>query len=289
MLPDSFVTFLQSVSDSKIFLCASAGNSGDLLLQKGLVTYLENKKHILVADAESADIIMIHGGANINDIWKEGIGLLKSMLQTYPDTKIVVAPHTFEFWETNFESILADATAQIHLFARERSSYDCLQSLNIPANISLYLSNDTAFLLEGTKYLDDLIASSTKSYVLYAMRTDRESAILPLDLDRVPQNFFEKGKLILINWKLNRFIKHTNNGNTASNKSILEDISYLPYAEFVEKVQHASEIHTDRLHVGILAALLKKKVYLYPTKYAKVRGVYNQSLKQYTTVEPQFD
>jgi exopolysaccharide biosynthesis predicted pyruvyltransferase EpsI len=47
---------------------------------------------------------------------------------------------------------------------------------------------------------------------------------------------------------------------------------------FVNYIDRAHEIHTDRLHVGITGALLQKRVYLYDNSYGKVKGVYQHSL-----------
>ena len=45
-------------------------------------------------------------------------------------------------------------------------------------------------------------------------------------------------------------------------------------------VDCADAIITDRLHVGIAAALMGKEVFLLDNTYGKLSGVYNHSLKQ---------
>ena len=50
-------------------------------------------------------------------------------------------------------------------------------------------------------------------------------------------------------------------------------------APFFEALDQYSTIHTDRLHVSIAAALLGKKVHLYPGSYFKNKAVYLSSLK----------
>ena len=54
------------------------------------------------------------------------------------------------------------------------------------------------------------------------------------------------------------------------NKIIQSGYSLKDYNVFVKLISNASEIITDRLYVGILGAMLGKKVYLYKTKYDKV-------------------
>jgi exopolysaccharide biosynthesis predicted pyruvyltransferase EpsI len=289
MTHDPFIDLLERFKDRTFFLSAAAGNSGDVLLQTGLLIYLHNNNFLLTDKIEDADVVLTHGGSNINDIWKAGISLLVENLNKYPDKIFVVAPHTFTFYETNFAAILQEYQQDIHLFAREEYSFAYLESIKRNDSVSIYLSDDTAFLLVGTSYLQKLKAECTNSYVLHAMRTDRESAIISLDLDRVPQNVFEKVRLIIIQFQLRRYLKQVTSKQPRRHPVILQDISYLLYDEFIDKVQHASQVHTDRLHVGILGALLGKPVFLYSTKYSKIKGVYHQSLQAYKHVTPMFD
>lgn len=289
MKSDAFTELLQNNKNKTFFLLAAPGNSGDLLLQKGLETYLHDNDFLLTKDIEMAEVILTHGGSNINDIWKAGISLFLENLKKYPNKIFVVAPHTFTFFETNFGALLEEFTQDIHLFAREKYSFACLESLSFNKNVSIYLSHDTAFLLQGTEYLQRLQAGRTDSYELHAMRTDRESAIVSLDLDRVPQNFLERVKLAIIKYQLRKYITQKLPQSDTTKSVVMQDVSYLLYDDFVHKVQHASVVHTDRLHVGILGALLGKQVFLHATKYNKVKGVYNQSLQAYTNVTPLFD
>jgi len=289
MTNDPFVRLLESYKHRTLFLSAAAGNSGDVLLQKGLQVYLQHNNFLVTDQIEDAEVVLTHGGSNINDIWKAGISLFIENLKKYPAKTFIVAPHTFTFHETDFGALLQECTQDIHLFAREKYSSSCLESIDFNANVSIYLSHDTAFLLEGTDYLGQLKAECTDSYVLHAMRTDRESAIVSLDLDRVPQNFIEKMRLAIIRFQLSRYMARWSPKQTHRQSVILQDISYLLYDDFVHKVQHASVVHTDRLHVGILGALLGKPVFLHPTKYDKINGVYHQSLQAYKNVTPMFD
>lgn len=288
MKTDTFVHFLNTHKDKIFFLTAAPGNSGDILLQKGLVLYLETHNFSVTTNPELADIILMHGGGSIDDVWGTGLEHLTKLLDTYHDKVIVVAPSTVHFAETDFSSLLQKYIQEIHLFAREQFSYSYMHSAKFNQNIFTYLSHDTAFLLEGTGYVQRLRAGCADSYVLDAMRTDRESAIVSVDLDRIPQNFIEWGKFRLIKYQLKKYLARVAPRATNSKSVVLEDISYLPYDEFIFKVQNASEVHTDRLHVGILAALLYKPVYLYDTKHHKVSAVYKQSLHRYTNVIPMF-
>jgi exopolysaccharide biosynthesis predicted pyruvyltransferase EpsI len=58
------------------------------------------------------------------------------------------------------------------------------------------------------------------------------------------------------------------------------DVSKLRFEVFVETIRAAHEVHTDRLHVMLFAAMLGKKVYAYPTSHGKLEGVYRHSRRR---------
>jgi exopolysaccharide biosynthesis predicted pyruvyltransferase EpsI len=52
-----------------------------------------------------------------------------------------------------------------------------------------------------------------------------------------------------------------------------------PIDSFVSVINEYGTIYTDRLHVAIVACLLGKKVFLYPSKYFKNESVFKSSIK----------
>lgn len=50
-------------------------------------------------------------------------------------------------------------------------------------------------------------------------------------------------------------------------------------APFIDAINAVRRVHTDRLHVAIVACMLKKKVFLYAGNYFKNRAVYLSSMK----------
>lgn len=67
------------------------------------------------------------------------------------------------------------------------------------------------------------------------------------------------------------------------------DISYKGYAkkplnELIDTMQKYEQVKTDRLHVAIAAALLGKRVELYPNSYFKNKAVFDYSLKRFPNV-----
>ena len=53
----------------------------------------------------------------------------------------------------------------------------------------------------------------------------------------------------------------------------------------MEIVRSAAEVHTDRLHCMLLAVMLGKPTFAYPTAYAKLEAVYAHSVRPWAHVE----
>ena len=67
------------------------------------------------------------------------------------------------------------------------------------------------------------------------------------------------------------------------------DLSYNGYAtkpldEFINSLKQYEEINTDRLHAAICAALLGKKVNLFPNSYYKNEAVFDYSMRNFPNV-----
>lgn len=289
---DDFTKFLQKHKKESLFLINPDGNSGDVLIRKGLEQYLKKNEFKVVNEIENAENIIIQGGGNINDFWGFGISLFKDSCKKYPDKRIIVAPHSYFFFKTDFEKILKDCKGKIHLFSRDKYSLERLKKMNLNRNIHLYLANDTAFLLEDTDYLKGLRKKAKEEYILVSLRNDKESRFLDKKKLKGFGVVFNKLGLIKYlkreNYKkvLRKFIQ--NNQLQNKGKIIVADVSLKPYDEFINLVLNASNVYTDRLHVCILGALLGKKVYFYAASYKKIEGVYEQTLKKYPCVIKKF-
>ena len=51
------------------------------------------------------------------------------------------------------------------------------------------------------------------------------------------------------------------------------DAASLPFSDFVRCINRAKVVHTNRLHVMILAMIMEKDVYIYATSYGKLESV----------------
>ena len=109
---------------------------------------------------------------------------------------------------------------------------------------------DSHFCHDMAFYIQDDFFTGQQGGIGYFFRTDKESS----RRIAIPED----------NVDLSRQGKH------------LSDV-----VPFFAEVDKYSVIHTDRLHIGIAACLLKKELHLYLGSYFKSRAVYNTSIKPY--------
>ncbi|MEM5853678.1 MAG: polysaccharide pyruvyl transferase family protein [Candidatus Aenigmatarchaeota archaeon] len=217
-----------------------------------------NRKRRLIPNTSST-IFLLRGGAYLNDIWKE-YHIMHTVFQVVhnkPYSKIIIAPQSFYFSSTHFSSFLSKIKNEIHIFCREKYSYDLLNSMVFPRNVHIYLSPDTSLYLSKEDFqLQDKY--QREAYILIAPRKDRESIVM---------------------WKIDKMI-------SSKTKILFGDIIHLPkFNDYVNIIWGARQIYTDRLHNAILAAILGKETYLYPNSYYKNKGVYEFSLKKFPNVK----
>lgn len=205
-------------------------------------------------------VILIHGGANINDFYGHGIRLLNNVIQNNPNSIIIVGPQTYWFRETCFPKLFLAAKQEIYLFCREKYSYNLLSSMTLPKNVHISLSYDTLFYLSKREF-----HPRQGAYDLICFRTDRESTLSQKQIAQLPRN-----RLINLN-----HLKQSKKGIVAGDISLLND-----FDDFVNLIEGSRKVFTDRLHVAILSTIIGKDTVLYSNSYYKNKGVYEFSLSK---------
>ncbi|WP_123538499.1 polysaccharide pyruvyl transferase family protein [Halosimplex salinum] len=190
--------------------------------------------------------VYIHGGGNFNDIWREGIACYEAATR-YFDCPVVVGPQSCRFESIDPSDLFGRVDNETHFFCREEYSYRTMKAAAAGhEHVSVYLDDDTALSLTA----DSLpVTERDPEYTLVAMRADAESADPLLQED------------------ISAPIKVSDISVTADS-----------FEEFVQTAADAEYVHTDRLHVAILASLLDTPVTWYEIGYHKSRGVYEHSL-----------
>jgi exopolysaccharide biosynthesis predicted pyruvyltransferase EpsI len=283
---DEFEAFLWENRRLRVCAVTPGGNHGDTLIHMGLVKKMDelgidyacsnleeayNRDRVVGAKyliniasdriglrrsfrlldiPGDTELILFEGGGYMNDIWY-GLTLLRQILRGHKQP-VAVGPHSFWFRRPGFLELFR-GDRPVTIFCRERYSLDLLRGEEVPPNVGLRLSKDTALYL-SSRDLDDLVEPKAEGYDLVCFRNDRESM--------VPEE-----------------IRREIVGSLAN--PVVEDISKKgSLGEFVSAVAGADRVFTDRLHVAIAAHVLGRWTRLYGNRYHKNRGVYEYSLRE---------
>jgi len=285
---DAFVDFLQYRKGSRVYLKPYQCNSGDVLIWMGNEVLLKELGIIQVVDPKQADIILWPGGNPT--MWQVNLDEWVDCWRLYPSTEFVVAPATFHGSALDWQTIMKMTKARIGgVFARDTESYRNLQQLGLSKNIAIGLGHDPAFHLKGSEWITKHREAATSEYVLASFRRDHESAFALPAIARLSKRWpissvsfrYQQHRRNEFHQKRLKAIKQT----VGPNSPILErDAAAMGFQIFVESVRRASQVHTDRLHCMIMALLLGKEVFAYPTAYAKLEAVYDHSIKSWAEV-----
>jgi exopolysaccharide biosynthesis predicted pyruvyltransferase EpsI len=243
--------FLKKYSNQEVVYCANPGNAGDALIAHATFQLFEKltiKLQIIKHDEIVHDkIIFYAGGGNlVEGKYENAYYFINNNFRQ--NREIILLPHTVH----GYDELLLSAK-NLTIFCREKISYQNLAAIGFPSE-RLFLAHDMAFLLSKTEFQDYLMNGKG---IANCYRTDKESArTFDMPDDNLDISLSWNGEL----WHRPDFTKNVTH-NLASYMSTFETIK------------------TDRLHVAILAAIIGKKVELYPNNYYKIKAVFEYSIK----------
>jgi len=286
---DSYHLFLRSHKNKLFYRSPYPGNPGDLLICRATAAMLSDIGITTTENPQEAEIILYPGGCPT--MWPTAMVHIEESLKKYTRAKLVIGPATFEFGYTGWDKNFKEFGPQISgLFARDPQSYVNLKNANLPSNIQTGLSHDPSLYLLNSSWMEEQRKNCSQEYILAAFRRDHESSpgaeercIKPLKAI-LPEKMFAK----MTRWckKRSKRRKILVAQKLSNDKLPFrdEDIWRMAFDDYVETIRRAKEIHTDRLHVMILGAMLGKRIYGYPTSYGKLNNIYEHSLKGWADV-----
>jgi len=247
--------FLSRYSGREVLYCPNPGNGGDAFIAHATFRLFEELgigyetvpyKHI----TDGMTLFYGGGGNLIEGRYPHAHHFLTNNIGR--GNSIVVLPHTVR----GYGEFLAGAS-DVTVICRETVSYDALREAGLPEG-RLYLSEDMAFSIDPFDFGVRKQGSGTGFF----FRGDVEST----GANEIPEGNLD----ISMCW----------------NGDLWED------PEFTAAVCRSIALHidrfetvvTDRLHVGIVGALLGKRVLLHPNDYYKIKAVYDHSLHRYLNV-----
>lgn len=143
------------------------------------------------------------------------------------------------------------------IFCREQMSYDYCKYI-VPFKKNIYLAHDLAFFSDFS--FVELKEENNPHKNLFVFRVDieinplRKNVILPSSNQDI---------------SLYGLISETSS----------YDVNYAVMEKFIKTINAYDVVWTDRLHVGIAAFLLGKKVHLFDNIYGKNRAVFDRTIR----------
>lgn len=233
----------------RIVWIPNPGNAGDSIIALGMLHFFEENDIIFeIGDIDKQyyyEFLIYGGGGNLIPSWDNCKNFL---FRNKEKNKIIVFPHTIHGVDNllDFPSIKENVT----FFCREKISYEYVKRFTD----NVYLEHDMAFSIS-----EEFISKYDKesSGILNCFRADEERTEITIPTDNQDISYLLNDDVFKIDL------------------DIVERVSH----NFFSKISEYSTIHTNRLHVGIVASLLNKEVFLYPNNYYKNKAVYEYSLK----------
>lgn len=268
----------------RIFFRPEFGNAGDALINAGFYTlardlgleYTEvTGGRRDVPEASADDLVVMAGGGALSSHWD--IGRLSLEALTRSPAALLVLPQSIQGNEEALRRLRPTDT----LFVRERFSHEHARSLGLACPV--HLDDDVALSLDP-----ELVLSSSRPRVPRSVDDLRRDAAFARHRVRAARG------LPLLAWRADAEAKNADHGALRRDDiSILCDFGSLNRADnlysawwLLTIVSWYQRVETDRLHVGVAAALLGKPVVMHANAYFKIRGVYEQSLKDHPVYGP---
>lgn len=251
-------TFLKkSLVHKKSVLISNQGNAGDALIWYGTVCLfnkiglnyvISNNPKLFLAP--KTDVVIYSGGGNLVPYYDHLATFIKNYMHKIK--QLIILPHTIQ----GHTNLLKSLRSNVIIFCREHMSYKyCKKVVPFPQNV--FFSRDMAFYSNLSAYGNTNYPSRTND--LFAFRTDveinsaRQGYVLPSTNKDVSTIGYISGDT-----------------SFESNKKLVN--------HFLSIIAQYSTIWTDRLHVGIAAFLLGKKVHFFDNSYGKNHALYKASI-----------
>lgn len=277
-------SYFYSKGDPKVIvaLAADYGNLGDVAITKAQISFLKklfNQHKIIYFPASDTyhkiinlkrlcthnDIITIIGGGNMGDMYQSFEECRRTVIECFPNNKIVSFPQTIDFSKTR-EGIkqlkkskkVYSKHNNLHIFARDPLSYKMMKTY--------FKKNDVHLVPDIVLSLNKCQPVLDRRGIIMCFRNDSES-IFSKEV---------KSKLIeLVNAKYNHvtfYDTHIGDDNFKVSKAD-EELNKIWIAFKSCKV-----VITDRLHGMIFCAITKTPCIVLPNSNHKITGSYNEWL-----------
>lgn len=286
--------------DHDFYFIPNPGNLGDVIIAQSEYEFLANRNYKIIDNETSflpleQKFNLVYGGGGLFVKYWDYQNFLK-IFKKKNLHKCIILPSSFYCCD----DIINAFDERFVVFCREENSYKYCKSLNNKAQF--ILADDMAFYIN--KNIDSVLINR---YSDNLAKLDKHSVLC------IYNEIFGKYKTVENNIKKalkNRTVINKNgirigfifrDDKEKSTTDIpVKNIDLSLYSTssctssgsvkllselFISAIDSFDVVFTDRLHVGIISALLGKQVYLIDNSYKKISGVYYNSLSNYKNVE----
>lgn len=273
---------------------ANGGNLGDFLIAQAEYALFEKFKlkysiYYRNTQSEPKENFVFGGGGGFVSYWN--YQELFPLLTNKKIKNIVILPSSFY----NCSDFIKLIDKRFTIFCRERFSYEYLLSCKTQAKV--YLSQDMATMLSYINFNNSTSFSKEYSLISNTSMVKKIYKEMFLPYQYIYETIEKKLKNIQIDKHLKVAYFLRNDKEKAINKNLdliknTIDLSTCCYGTcedesmtsiltklFLAAINTVDIVITDRLHIGVGALLLQKKLIWIDNSYKKILGVYLQSFK----------
>lgn len=229
------------------------------ILKRGLVKKIEN-----IPTLNEKNIIVLHGGGNLGDIWYEHEDFRLKIIEKYKHNKIIILPQSIHFNDPKMAARTASvysAHPDLTLFVRDTVSQKYAQDV---LGVQAILCPDMAYALVGHNWLPKPLPHTA---IMKFWRLDKEASPLGRGEGGVDwKNILTLYQRLMIRIMVTVSEKYQSNWFIAIWLILSRQIVW-HCAKYFNKF---GVVETDRLHAMILGTLLAKEVILHDNSYGKL-------------------
>lgn len=282
------------------FFFPNIGNLGDAIIAESEYQLLENnfkyETYCTNNLPEAEEFNLVYGGGGLfvkNWDYTKVLDIFKKKNLK----KAIIFPSSFY----ECDDVLEILDERFVVFCREMKSYKYCTEKNSKAKF--YIADDMAFSLnlnplknraseDPSKIKNKVFGSNIEllNFVTYPVyRKIYEKILIGLNTkteviqDEIRLGYFLRNdsEKKITDSTVNFFDLSNMGGGYWTDTGLVHLISEI----FVSAIDTVDVVITDRLHIGITGALLKKKVFLFDNSYGKVSGVYEKSMQSMSNVK----
>jgi len=291
----------------RVYFQPIPGNFGDDLIVMGIEELAQRNGLNFISEIESAEHILIKGGGALLDVYPKLLKQFKDFFHAHADIPTTLLPTSYLLHSTSMPELVGTRTAPLHIYAREKVTYDLLKDMEFDGPVTISLDHDTAFHLQDSDFLTRLKANRTPKHILIVERIDVEALrnggsftgpmAEPSQLKKIVRTLVP----VALRSKIHRATRKEPSPPVQSPFALeaLEAV-YRDYPqfkdlpvqaldvsssaccknldEFADTIAESAVVYSTRLHVGILAAMLDIPTYVVQGVYHKISGIYDYTM-----------